>query len=232
MDPQKIMYLILLAPGMILAISLHEAMHGYVANRLGDPTAKFLGRLTLNPFKHIDPIGTILVPAVLFMTSGMMFGWAKPVPVAVQNLKNPKRDMAIVAAGGPGANLILAIIASAALYLIAGVASRVPLADAVRQTVVVPLVMIFFYMLQFNLFLMMFNLLPIPPLDGGRILVGLLPLTQARVVEAIEPYGFWVLILLLMADRYVHFLRTFMAPVYWLQHYLVPSAILQQLIGG
>ncbi|NLH47730.1 MAG: site-2 protease family protein [Myxococcales bacterium] len=230
-ETTKILFLILLAPGAILAISLHEAMHGFVANRLGDPTAKMLGRLSLNPFKHIDPIGTILVPALLYLFGGMMFGWAKPVPVSIRNLNNPKRDMALVAVAGPGANLSLAVIASLFLYLIAALISAVHFNETVSQTVFFPLIMILFFMIKFNLFLMMFNLIPIPPLDGGRILVGLLPYRQAAAVAAIEPFGFFIVIGLLMIDRAIPLFSYLMLPVRFLETLMVPD-LLRPLLGG
>ncbi len=225
---EKIMGLILLAPGALLAISLHEAAHGYVAHRLGDSTAKFLGRLTLNPFKHIDPIGSVLVPTVLYLFSGMMFGWAKPVPVNVLNLGNPKRDMALVAVAGPAANLIIATLSSILLYLVAFVARTMPIGEGAFHTVMVPLINILFFAIIFNLFLMMFNLIPIPPLDGGRILVGLLPNRQAHAVAAIEPYGFFILIGLIVLGV----TRVLWVPMGMLIYLMVPKSMMPFLIFG
>ena len=226
MDVQKLMMLILLAPGAILAISLHEAMHGYVANRLGDPTAKLLGRLTLNPFKHIDIFGTILVPAFLFYTTGLLFGWAKPVPVNPMNLRRPRQDMAWVATAGPGANLVLGLVASALLYLLIPII-KLPMSERIMSTVVVPFVLILLFMLKFNIMLMLFNLLPIPPLDGGRIIVGVLPERQARVYGAIEPFGFFILIGLLLLDRQIPILSYTLFPVMdLLMKILLPSYVL------
>ena len=202
MDPNRLQTLILLAPGAILAIALHEAMHGYVADRLGDPTARVQGRLTLNPFKHIDLFGTILVPALLYYTGGFLFGWAKPVPVNIFNLRQPKRDMALVAAAGPGANLVLGLCASAMLFALTPLV-RADLSERILVTVIQPLVVLFALMLRFNIMLMFFNLIPIPPLDGGRILVGILPHRAALKVAAIEPFGFFLLIGLLIIDRNV-----------------------------
>lgn len=226
MDASKIVGLILLAPGAILAISLHEAAHGYVANRLGDPTAKMLGRLTLNPFKHVDLVGTIIVPAVLYMFGGMMFGWAKPVPVNVLNLNNPKRDMAWVAAAGPGSNLAIATIASLLLYLTALLLRVLPMSEMIQQSVMVPLINILFFTIIFNLFLMMFNLIPLPPLDGGRILVGLLPDRQAHAVAAIEPYGFFILIGLIMMGV----TKVLWAPMGILISLMVPHSLMHYLV--
>jgi len=229
MDPERILYLILMAPGAILAISLHEAMHGYVADRLGDGTARMMGRLTLNPFKHVDPIGTVLVPAILYLMGGLMFGWARPVPVNIMNLNNPKRDMAIVAAAGPGANLTLALAASICLFLMAGLLSVVNFDPGILRSIFFPLGMILKIMVYFNLFLMMFNLIPIPPLDGGRILVGVLPHKQAEAVAAIEPFGFFILIAILMVGR--SFFQYLFLPVQILGNWLVPNS-LTPLIGG
>jgi Zn-dependent protease len=226
MDADKIAHLILLAPGALLAISLHEASHGFAAYRLGDGTAKFLGRLTLNPFKHIDPIGTILVPTMLFMFGGMMFGWAKPVPVNTLNLNNPKRDMALVAAAGPASNLVIAIIASLLMYLTAGILSAAQVSETVLQSVFVPLINILFFAVLFNLFLMLFNLIPVPPLDGGRILVGLLPDRQARAVAAVEPYGFFILIGLI----FLGVTRFLWLPMKFLIAVMVPNAFYPYLM--
>ena len=212
MDVQKIAMIILLAPGAILAISLHEAMHGYVANRFGDPTAKLLGRLTLNPFKHIDPIGTLIVPAFLFYFGGFLFGWAKPVPVNVLNLRQPKRDMAFVAAAGPAANLLLAFIASICLYLL-GPILNLGLNERVLNTVFVPLVIMLLLMLRFNLMLMLFNLIPVPPLDGGRILTSILPQKTSEWFASIEPYGFFIILGLLMIDSHVPIFSKTIFPV-------------------
>jgi Zn-dependent protease len=216
---------------MILAISLHEAMHGYVASMLGDNTAKFLGRVTLNPFKHIDPVGTLLVPSALYLFTGTMFGWAKPVPVAFQNLRNPKRDMAIVAAAGPVANLLEALCASACLFAVTALVDALSIGDAAMRTVVQPLVLILFFMLQFNLFLMVFNLIPVPPLDGGRILVGLLPHRAAAAWAQVEPYGIYVIVLLLLSDRYLHTSALYVTPVRFLMRVLTPD-VLHRLVGG
>jgi Zn-dependent protease len=176
--------LILWVVPLLFAITVHETAHGWVAYKYGDPTAKLLGRLTLNPFKHIDPIGTILVPAILFMLGGFIFGWAKPVPITWRNLKNPRRDMALVAVAGPFANLIMAffwvIVAKFALSL-----HNAP----------------FLYMgqigISINLVLMLLNLIPIPPLDGSRIVASLLSPAMAYRFNQLEVYGFLILIILL-----------------------------------
>jgi Zn-dependent protease len=172
---------------LLLAITLHEAAHGYVARRLGDNTAYLLGRVTLNPLKHIDLVGTIVMPLVLFIASSGAFsiGYAKPVPVNFNRLRNPKLDMVWVALAGPGSNLVQAIFWLALFYV--GQASGIeePFFGLVCAAGV-----------KWNLVLMIFNLLPLPPLDGGRVLVGLLPHGPANAVARVEPFGFFIVIAL------------------------------------
>ena len=179
---------------VIFAITLHEAAHGYVARHFGDPTAWQLGRITLNPVKHIDPVGTILVPTMILIaskiagSSGILFGWAKPVPVNFGRLRNPKKDMLWVAAAGPGANLVMALGWALLLKLAVGMpdnACSLPLAEMARAGINV------------NAVLMLLNLLPLPPLDGGRIAVSLLPHRAAWQFAKLEPYGFVILLVLL-----------------------------------
>lgn len=179
---------------VLLAITLHEAAHGYVARHFGDPTAEQAGRITLNPFKHIDPVGTILVPgAILALSSlfgggGMLFGWAKPVPVNFGRLRRPKADMLWVAAAGPFMNLIMAL----------GWAALIKFALANPQSVyALPMLEMGKAGVQINSVLMVLNLLPIPPLDGGRIAVSLLPHRLAWQFAKLEPYGFPILLVLL-----------------------------------
>jgi Zn-dependent protease len=175
---------------VIFAITVHEAAHGYAARYYGDNTAAQLGRITLNPIRHIDPIGTILVPLILyFATAGaFLFGYAKPVPVNFGKLRHPKRDMIWVALAGPMANLIQAVLwASCFLILGAAEASERFWFEMCRAGVLV------------NVVMFVFNLFPLPPMDGGRILVGLLPWRQAALVARIEPYGFFIVLALLVA---------------------------------
>jgi Zn-dependent protease len=170
---------------LIIAITFHEAAHGYVARFFGDNTAWQFGRVTLNPFKHIDPVGTVLLPALLFVTrSPFLFGYAKPVPVNFGALRNPRRDMIFVAAAGPAMNFILAVIAALLFHLV----SYLP--DTAEQWVAENLK----NGLVINVILAIFNLLPLPPLDGGRIVVGLLPDRLARRFARLEPYGLSILI--------------------------------------
>ena len=167
------------------AVIIHEYAHGWVAWKLGDPTARFMGRLTLNPFAHIDPIGTIFLPLILIMThSPILFGWAKPVPVDFFNLNNPKRDMIWVGLAGPAANIIFAIALSLLLKIPLLIASY--FAVSVITTAIMA-----------NLVLAVFNLLPIPPLDGSRVMTGLLPYNLGLEYSKIEPYGFIIIFVLL-----------------------------------
>jgi len=177
---------------VIFAITVHEVAHGWVAKKLGDPTAQRLGRLTLNPIKHIDPIGTILVPGLLLLLGGFVFGWAKPVPVTWENLKHPKRDMALVAAAGPGANFIMAI-----LWGMVAKMGMVSFTD--MQWAAQPIVYMGIAGVAINVALMVLNLLPLPPLDGGRVLAGLLPGPWAWQLNRIEPYGFFILLALMVS---------------------------------
>ena len=175
---------------VIFAITIHEAAHGYAARHYGDNTAYVMGRITLNPLKHIDPIGTIAMPLLLyFATSGaFLFGYAKPVPVQFGNLRNPKRDMIWVALAGPAINLLQALIWGVLLYLVVGMQLNERFfIEMCKAGMLV------------NVVMFVFNLFPLPPLDGGRILVGLLPYRQAELVSRIEPYGFFVVMGLVMA---------------------------------
>ena len=186
---QLVQTVLIYALPVIFAITLHEAAHGYAAQRLGDPTAAMMGRVTLNPLPHIDPVGTILMPLLLyFSTSGaFLFGYAKPVPVRFDRLRHPKRDMVWVALAGPGANLLQALLWGMLLYLLAGsgLTERffIEMCKAGMLT---------------NVVMFVFNLFPLPPLDGGRILVGLLPWRQAVMVSRIEPWGFFIVMALVI----------------------------------
>jgi len=175
---------------LIFAITVHEAAHGFVAWKLGDDTARRLGRITVNPIPHIDLVGTILVPIAMVLLVGFAIGWAKPVPVDFTRLRSPRRDSALVAVAGPGVNLLMALIWSIVLVVAQHSLHAV-------HAVAYPLLLMAGAGVFINLMLMALNLLPVPPLDGGRILVGLLPLGAARVLAGIEPYGMFILIGLL-----------------------------------
>ncbi len=184
---------------ILFAITVHEVAHGWVARRLGDPTAYMMGRLTLNPVRHIDPVGTVLVPLALTLMGGFIFGWAKPVPVTWENLRHPKRDMVLVAAAGPLANLAMALLWALAMKV------GVSLGDAARW-VALPLIYMGFAGITINLVLMVLNLLPLPPLDGGRVLAGLLPDRLAWRYARLEPYGLMILLALLVMGWLGHLL--------------------------
>ena len=175
---------------VLFAITVHEAAHGYAARHFGDDTAYVMGRITLNPIKHIDPVGTILMPLMLyFATSGaFLFGYAKPVPVRFGKLRNPKRDMVWVALAGPGANLVQAVFWGALMYVLLGMGLTEPFFIKMCQGGMLV-----------NVVMFVFNLFPLPPLDGGRILVGLLPYKPAELVSRIEPWGFFIVMALVVA---------------------------------
>jgi Zn-dependent protease len=175
---------------VLFAITVHEAAHGYAARHFGDNTAFMMGRITLNPLKHIDPFGTILMPLMLyFATSGaFLFGYAKPVPVNFGKLRNPKRHMVWVALAGPASNFAQALLWGLALVLMAGMGLEEPFFIKMAQAGILV-----------NLVMWAFNLFPLPPLDGGRILVGLLPYKQAELVSRVEPWGFFVVMFLVIA---------------------------------
>ena len=204
---------------VLFAITVHEAAHGYVASHFGDDTAWMLGRVTLNPLKHIDPLGTIVMPLMLYIaTSGaFLFGYAKPVPVQFDKLRNPKRDMIWVALAGPGANLIQALLWGIVFYLLQGAAVSEPFFIKMCQGGILV-----------NVVMFVFNLFPLPPLDGGRILVGLLPYKQALLVSRIEPWGFFVVMALVLAGVITNlWMRPLMALTYGLiEIVLMPLAML------
>ena len=198
---------------LLLAITFHEAAHGYVAFRRGDPTAMMLGRVTLNPLAHIDPFGTILLPAILIFTgSPILFGWAKPVPVNFRLLQDQKRDPVLVASAGVLTNLILAMV-SGILFRAIGFldpeVARKALFQGLAATsaggseaVTLPVALMCIESIKWNVILAIFNLIPIPPLDGGRIAVGVLPFKASQALASVERYGMLLLILLLMFDPF------------------------------
>jgi Zn-dependent protease len=175
---------IMLIPGL-LAVMLHEVAHGYAAEKFGDPTARMLGRLTLNPFKHLDPFGLLM----LFLIG---FGWARPVPVNPLNFKRPRQDMVWVSLAGPLSNLLLAGLSGGCLYLL----GRMAPGPSARM-IVEPLTLMAGFSLYINLVLAVLNLIPVPPLDGGRVVVGILPEGQARLLSRVEPFGFFIVIVLI-----------------------------------
>lgn len=210
---------------LMAAVVLHEYAHGWVAHRYGDDTAQSQGRLTLNPLKHIDPFGTIVVPLLcLLAPGGFLFGWAKPVPVNPNRLRNPRRDMALVAVAGPAMNFVLAIASGILMSVILSIdptlqanwppqANVEPRSDLLGM-VLLPLVAMSLFSIIINTLLFAFNLLPIPPLDGGRILTSLLPYRSAVALSRIEPYGMFILVGLFFLDDRVPIISTFIGTIF------------------
>jgi Zn-dependent protease len=182
--PPLLLSILLIAPPLLLSIILHEIAHGWVAYRLGDDTAARAGRLTLNPLPHIDPLGSVGLPLLLAVTGLPTFGWAKPVPVHYGKLRNPRRDMIAVALAGPLTNLVLALLCVILAHQLLAAGLRLGAHAALAA-------------MQLNVALAVFNMLPLPPLDGSRVLVGLLPLPAARALSRLEPYGMLIVIALL-----------------------------------
>jgi Zn-dependent protease len=180
---------------LISSLSVHEAAHAFAADRLGDSTARQLGRLSLNPAVHIDPIGTLVFPVIAYVTEVPLIGWAKPVPVNTRFLKHPKRDFAIIAAAGPASNLVMAGIGAVVFSVVRGAAGP---GDIVGGAVTGPLVQLFFLFTIVNVLLAVFNMIPVPPLDGGNVLIGLLPAGPSQMVDRLRPYGIFILYALML----------------------------------
>ena len=175
---------------LLFAVTIHEAAHGWLANRMGDPTAKRLGRLSLNPIRHVDPVGTLLVPAITFLLTGFIFGWARPVPIDASHFHNPRRGMALVALAGPAANLLMALGWALLIRLAQNLAGVPWIAD--------PLFAMGLMGVAFNVILAVLNLLPVPPLDGSHVLAGVLPSHMAAAYARLAPYGMIILMLALV----------------------------------
>ncbi|MDO8462171.1 MAG: site-2 protease family protein [Deltaproteobacteria bacterium] len=208
---EKIQLFLVFFPAFLFSLSFHECAHAWVANKLGDDTAKVMGRLTLNPLAHIDWIGTVLFPLMMFLMPGLLlFGWAKPVPVDVSRLKGGRKGNLKVGAAGPLSNILLALVFAALLHALASfrlVNNTIFIVGEILQTAV-----------YLNLMLAFFNLIPIPPLDGSQILAGLLPEKYLYSFEKVGRYGFWIL----FAALYLGVLRYVTIPVYWMARILLP----------
>ena len=191
---------------LIASLSVHEAAHAFAADRLGDSTARQLGRLSLNPVVHVDPIGTLLFPLIAFLTNVPLIGWAKPVPVNQRMLRHPKRDFALIAAAGPASNIVMAI---AGAIILAGVRLFATPGDIAALALARPAMQMLSVFVYLNVLLAVFNMIPVPPLDGGNVLLGLLPAGPSRVVEQLRPYG----ILILYALMLTGVLSTLLGPV-------------------
>ena len=182
---------------LLFSLTVHEMAHAWSADRLGDPTARLLGRVSLNPIVHTDLIGTIVFPLIAMVSGAPLLGWAKPVPVNMRYLHHPRRDYMLVAAAGPASNLVLAVSAAIVLAIM-------PVSPQTldQPTVTVPLAAILSQLIRLNVLLAVFNMIPIPPLDGGNVLAGLLPVSMAATFNRLRPYGFLVLYALILSDGY------------------------------
>jgi len=215
---------VVLIPCLVIAIVFHEVAHGWVANLLGDPTAKERKRLSLNPLRHVDPFGTVILPGLLALSGAPVFGWAKPVPVMKRRLNNPRYGMMAVAAAGPGTNLVLALLGAILLGLTARALSAPP--DGLLGLLVVGLN----YFIVINIFLALFNLLPIPPFDGSHIVEGLLPPHLAKAYNKLRPFGLPLLFLLLLVVPWLFpglgiIENVVLPPVEWAREHIMKLAL-------
>ncbi len=199
---------LIVAPPAVFAITCHEVAHGWVASRFGDQTARDRGRLTLNPIAHVDPMGTIVVPLMLAFANAPIIGWAKPVPVDFRNLRSPKKDMGYVAAAGPATNLLLAAICGILFNLFS-----LALGGDTLSAFLSPLRLMLLVGVQVNVMLAIFNLLPVPPMDGSKVAISVLPYRYARVFARMERYGIFPLLLLLMIPETNRLIRRLIDPV-------------------
>ena len=221
---------------LLFAMVLHEYAHGWAANRCGDSTAKLQGRLTMNPLAHIDLYGTIILPLMcLLVPGGFFLGWAKPVPVDPRLMRQPRRDMALVAAAGPAMNFALAVGSALLLALLLSIDSMLSdywsnsgeslPPDTWRQMFLLPIAVMLRYSVLINVLLMLFNLLPLPPLDGGRILTSLLPDTAAMALRRVEPYGMFILMGLIIFDSQIHVIHTISTMTHSLTNSILSTAM-------
>jgi Zn-dependent protease len=207
-----------------LALSVHESAHGWTAERLGDPTARWLGRITLNPLKHIDPIGTVLFPLLLAVMGAPIIGWAKPVPFVSRNLRHPRRDAALVGVAGPVSNLLLALVATVVMLLckamMPGFRDTLAAVLTVGATgapgIAAPLIYLCFSIAMVSLVLAVFNMIPIPPLDGSHVLSAVLPPQLAYRYEMLRSYGMLILFALMWTGLFGHLLQPFVKMLLWI----------------
>ena len=197
---------------LLFSLTIHETAHAWTADRLGDPTARRLGRISLNPIVHVDPIGTLLFPLIAAISGVPLIGWAKPVPVNVRQLRHPRRDYVLVAAAGPGSNLVLALIASIVLRMLS--VTPVTLGE---PNISAPIASLLAQAKLINVLLAVFNMIPIPPLDGGNVLAGLLPRQLMPAFNSIRPYGFMLLYLLMFTGGLAYLVRP---PAYFIYSWL------------
>ena len=219
---QNVIQLICIAAiPLIFAITLHEAAHGWIASKFGDQTARIQGRVSINPLKHIDPFGTIILPLMMLMFGGFIFGWAKPVPIAWQHLRNPRRDMAFVALAGPGANLVMAF-AWAIIAKLSHLVFMNPHAHEMMRSTALFIHLSSRFGIMINCVLLVINLIPIPPLDGSRVVSALLPPVLAKKYNRLEYYGLWIFLALLILLYTTHLIDVIYAPIYaliqWIQN--------------
>lgn len=206
---------------IVIAITFHEVAHGYMAYRLGDPTAKALGRLSLDPLKHVDPVGTVVLPIMLYLLGMPVFGWAKPVPIGVRNFKNLRRDMALTGAAGPAMNLALALLSVILIRFL-----LLPLGGVIPEGVYMGFSQLLWTSAIINIWLAAFNLIPVPPFDGSRVLAGLVPRHMANAIDRLEPYGMIILFVMILTGIY----RVIVMPLYELFYSIIINPVIGSLI--
>lgn len=213
LSPEKVLEIVIQVAALLFAVSVHESAHGWMALRCGDTTARDLGRITLNPLKHVDPFGSLLVPALLAFTGAPVFGWAKPVPVSLRGVRNPRRANLLVSAAGPLSNFAVAILAAGAFFVLRTFA---PAAPELKGSVYYPLLLVSLFSVAVNVSLGIFNLVPIPPLDGFGVVESFAPARWIRGVMWVRRYGFILLVVAIFTGALSHLLRPPLRFVYQL----------------